>query len=190
MRGRLLICLLLSCATLAAQDAQRTAKFTRPRVPEALFTPAHTALLEPECERIATYLARFAARHCTEGVLKGDPRTIGRARLLLTVSLHVQPLNASAVHCSTRWLDGKSPALPPEEDNLRVFSAFLLTIANREGIKAGAGQDLLARVFRRLAADLDPENEAAVLASEVQDRDGKAPPLLNLINGAVKLGEN
>ena len=34
--------------------------FVRPVVPVALFTPEKTALLEPECERIATFLARYA----------------------------------------------------------------------------------------------------------------------------------
>ena len=183
---RILTCCLLLLGPLIAGDEARALKFARPRVPVALFTPEHTALLEPECERIATFLARYAARHCTPGVLQGEPGVVARGRLLLTVSLHLQPLNASATHCATRWLDGQAPALPPEEENLRVFSSFLLSAANREDTKQGKAQALLSRVLRRLAADLDPGNEAAVLASEVQDRDGKAPPLRDLLSGSVK----
>jgi hypothetical protein len=85
-----------------------------------------------------------------------------------------------------RWLDGKAPSLAPEEDDPRLFSDFLLSVANREPAPNRPSQELLARVLRRLAADFSPENEAAVLASEVQDRDGKAPPFRELLEGTVK----
>jgi hypothetical protein len=178
---------LILLSPLAAQEPARTVKFTKPRVPDALFTPGHTALLEPECARIATFLARYAARHCSAGVLRGEPETVARGRLLLTVSLHLQPLNPSAVHCSTRWLDGQEPALAPEEENLRVFTDFLLAAAARQPAKPAPGQEMLARVLNRLAADFDPRNEAAVLASELQDRDGRTPPFRALLEGTVKL---
>jgi hypothetical protein len=180
------ILLLCACCRGAQEEAPRIVKFAKPRVPASLFTPDRTALLEPECERIATFLARYAARHCTAGVLRGEPEAVARGRLLLTVSLHLQPLNASAVHCTTRWLDGQQPALAPEEENTGVFSGFLLSAANRESARAGDSQPLLARVLRRLAADFDPKNEDAVLASEVQDRDGKAPPFRELLDGTLK----
>jgi hypothetical protein len=177
--------LLLTALPAAGQAAGKVIKFTRPRVPVPLFTHEHTALLAPECTRIAVDLARRAARQCSEGVLRGDPAAVGQARLWLTVSLHLEPLNASAVHCITRWLDGQPPALAPAEENLRVFTGFLLAAAAREHAKEGSHQPLLARVLRRLAADLDPRNEDAVLASELQDRDGLAPPLQALLRGTL-----
>ncbi len=170
----------------AVPEAPRTLRFAKPRVPVALFTPESTALLQPECDRIATRLARYAAHHCTAGVLRREPEAVARGRLLLTISLHLQPLNASATHCTLRWLDGKAPALAPEEEDLRLFSDFLCSVANREPAPNRPSQELLARVLRRLAADLSPENEAAVLASELQDQDGKAPPFRELLEGSLK----
>ena len=54
-------------APLAAQDtpganlAPEKRTFVRPKVPAALFTQDKTALLDIECERLATFLARYAA---------------------------------------------------------------------------------------------------------------------------------
>ena len=159
--------------------------FIRPWVPAALFTHEKTALLEPECERIASFLARHAAREYTAAVLRGDAAARTRGRLLLTISLHLQPLNAPAVHCGQRWADGHSPALPPPGDDLRVFSNFLLAAATRQAGKPTPARETLTRVLIRLAADLDPENEAAILASELQDRAGKSPPLRELLDGTL-----
>ncbi len=191
---RLPALLLLLATTVSAQEpavppaeAVQTEKrpFIRPNVPAPLFTPEKTALLEPECERIAAFLSHYASREYTDAVLRGDAAARTRGRLLLTISLHLQPLNAPAVHCGQRWADGKSPSLPPPDDDLRVFSNFLLTAAARQADKPTPARETLARVLIRLAADLDPENEAAILASELQDRDGKAPPLRELLDGTL-----
>jgi hypothetical protein len=159
--------------------------FVRPLVPVALFTPEKTALLEPECERIASFLARYAAEKLTDDVLNGSATARARGRLLLTVSMHLQPMNPSAVHCGLRWLDGQRPSLPPPGEPLRVFSNFLLSAAQRQSDKPAPAREALARVLIRLAADLDPENEDAIYASELQDRDGKAPPLRELLDGTL-----
>ncbi len=159
--------------------------FVRPKVPAALFTHEKTALLEPECERIASFLARYAAREYTAAVLRADVPARSHARLLLTVSLHLKPLNAPAVHCGQRWADGQSPNLPPPGENLRVFSNFLLSAAMRQTDKPARAREVLARILIRLAADLDPENEDAILASELQDRDGHSPPLRELLEGTL-----
>jgi hypothetical protein len=167
----------------AAEPERR--KFVRPAVPVARFTPEKTALLEPECERIASFLARHAAENLTAGVLAGNAAAQTKGRLLLAVSLHLQPMNAGAVHCGLRWSDGKAPSLPPPADDLRIFSNFLLSAAQRQSGKPGPAPETLARILVRLAADLDPENEDAVYASEIQDRDGKAPPLRELLEGTL-----
>ena len=159
--------------------------FVRPVVPVALFTPEKTALLEPECERIATFLARYAAEKLTDDVLKGSAMARAKGRLLLTVSLHLQPMSPSAVHCGLRWLDGQRPSLPPPGEPLRVFTNFLLSAAKRQGDKPAPAREALARVLIRLAADLDPENEDAIFASEMQDKEGKAPPLRELLDGTL-----
>lgn len=172
-------------AASAAEGESGTRPFVRPNVPSALFTHEKTALLEPECERIASFLARYAAQHCTAAVLQGNAEARSRGRLFLTVSLHLQPLNASAVHCGQRWADGKAPSLAPPDENLRLFSTFLLSAARRQADKPGPARDALARILIRLAADLDPENEDAIFASEIQDRDGHAPPLRELLEGTL-----
>ncbi len=191
---RLPALLLLLTTTVSAQEPPappaeavpaEKRPFMRPNVPAPLFTHEKTALLEPECERIAAFLSRYAAREYTDAVLRGDAVARTRGRLLLTISLHLQPLNAPAVHCLQRWADGKPPSLPPPNDDLRVFSNFLLTAATRQADKTTPARESLARILVRLAAELDPENEAAILVSELQDRDGKAPPLRELLDGSL-----
>lgn len=159
--------------------------FIKPKVPVPLFTPAKTALLEVECERIALFLARQAAEKYTAAVLRGEREAMSEGRLMLTISLHLMPLNASAVHCSDCWAEGKSPSLPPPGEDMRAFSSFLLMAAQRQGGEAGSARETLGRVLNRLAADYDPKNEDAVYASEMQDRAGKAPPLRELLEGTV-----
>jgi hypothetical protein len=172
----------------APAEPARGRTFVRPNVPVALFTPAKTALLEPECERIASFLARYAAEKYTAGVLRGDAAAMTGGRLLLAISQHLVPMNSAAVHCATRWMDRKEPSLPPPEENLQEFSGFLLSAAHRQADKPTPAREALARVLTTLAADLDPENEDAVYASEIQDRDGKVPPMKELLGGTLGTG--
>jgi hypothetical protein len=170
------------------EEAPARKTFVRPRVPEALFTPEKIALLQPECERIAVYLARRAAEKYTEGVLRGDAAAMTGGRLLLTVSLHLQPLNGSAVLCASRWMDGKAPSLPPPSEDPRGFSNFLLSAARRQAGNAGPAREALGRILTFLAADLDPANEDAIYECEIQDRDHKAAPLKELLEGTLGRG--
>ena len=195
MRTRAILFATLTAAPLASQEPPGVAagmkgaaephSFVRPKVPAALFTHEKTALLEPECERIASFLARYAAREYTAAVLRADAPARSRARLLLTVSLHLQPLNAPAVHCGQRWADGQPPNLPPPAEDLRVFTNVLLSAARRQTDKSSPARETLSRILIRLAADLDPENEDAILASELQDRNGQSPPLRELLEGSL-----
>jgi hypothetical protein len=170
---------------LSPDLAPGKAAFARPKVPAALFTHEKTALLAPECERIASFLARHAAAEFTAGILRGDAKARNQGRLLLTVSLHLAPLNAPAVHCANAWSEARAPKLPPPGEDLRLFTNFLLSAAQRQAGEPGTARDVLARVLIRLAADLDPENEDAIYASELQDRAGKAPPLRELLEGTL-----
>ncbi len=159
--------------------------FAKPKVPAALFTHEKTALLAPECERIASFLAKHAAERFTPGILRGDRAAMREGRLLLTVSLHLAPLNAAAVHCADAWSEGRAPRLPAAGENLRVFSGFMLRAAQRQEGEPGSAREVLGRVLIRLAADLDPKNEDAIYASEMQDLAGKAPPLRELLDGTL-----
>ncbi len=159
--------------------------FIRPNVPESLFIPEKTALLQPECERIATFLARYAAEKYTAGVLKGDASAMTKGRLLLAISQHLQPMNGSAVHCASRWMDGKEPSLQAPTDDLRQFSNFLLSAARRQADKPGKEREALGRVLIYLAAELYPANGEAIYACEIQDRDHKAAPLKEILNGTL-----
>lgn len=159
--------------------------FLRPVVPRPLFTHTTTVLLEPECERIATWLARYAAREFTAGVLRGDAEAQARGRLFLTISSHLQPRNVSAVHCANRWAEGKVPDLAPPAEDGKIFVAFLMSATGRLQQKGGPHNETLARVLTRLAADLDPENTEAVLASELQDQQRKTPPFKQLLDGTI-----
>ena len=191
MRALISALLLLVASGCPAQDetapnvAPETKTFATPKVPAALFTHDKTALLAPECERIASFLARHAAEQYTAAVLRGDSKAMTQGRLLLTVSLHLAPLNAAAVHCADSWSEGRSPSLPPPGEDLRILTSFMVSAAQRQAGAPGTAREVLARILIRLAADLDPANEDAIYASELQDRAGHAPPLRELLEGTV-----
>ena len=189
MPTRLLLLAAVAGLAMAAPTAAAAEVFVRPRIDAALFTHEHTALLAPECGRIATWLSRHAAATLTDRVLAGDAAAIEDGRRLLALALHLEPGNPAAVQTGLRWTDGKRPAVPPPAENLRVFTDFLVSAAART--PSGSGTDvlerhaLLSRFLVAVAADADPANATAVAAAERLARRGKGPPWRALLAGRL-----
>ena len=184
--------LLAAAPHAAAQKADPTpapkpAPFAQPKIRLAIFTHELTALLQPECERIATWLARYAATSLSTAILSGNTDAAESARRLLTLALHLDPGNASVARAALRWNEGQSPDLPPADENLRVLTDFLVRAAERKSSTPAttARQALLARFLIRIAADADPLNESAVHRSELNDRNGLGPPWRSLMAGRL-----
>ena len=165
----------------------KPAPFPQPKIRLAIFTHELTALLQPECERIATWLARYAATSLSPAILSGNTDAAESARRLLTLALHLDPGNASVARAALRWNEGQSPDLPPADENLRVLTDFLVRAAERKSSTPAttARQALLARFLIRIAADADPLNESAVHRSELNDRNGLGPPWRSLMAGRL-----
>ena len=184
--------LLAAAPHAAAQKADppptpKPAPFPQPKIRLAIFTHELTALLQPECERIATWLARYAAASLSPAILSGNTDAAESARRLLTLALHLDPGNASVARAALRWNEGQSPDLPPADENLRVLTDFLVRAAERKSSTPAttARQALLARFLIRIAADADPLNESAVHRSELNDRNGLGPPWRSLMAGRL-----
>lgn len=161
--------------------------FAKPVVGLALFGHEETALLQVECERVAGWLARRAAVDLTLGVLGGSGEAVEQGRRMLALAMYLDPANALAARVADRWVDGKDPELAGPDENLRVFTDFLVRVSERKAANPGAAgrQALLARFLVRLAADVDPGNEEAVYRSERQDREGQGPPWKSLLAGRL-----
>ena len=189
MPARLVVLAAIAGLATVSPAAAAPEAFVRPRIDAALFTHEHTALLAPECGRIATWLARHAAATLTDRVLAGDAAAIEEGRRLLALALHLEPGNAAAVQTGLRWTDGKRPELPPPAENLRVFSDFLVSAAARTPTGSGTAvlerHALLGRFLVAIAADADPDNSGAVAAAERQARRGKGPPWRALVAGRL-----
>lgn len=166
--------------------------FAKPVVGRALFSHEETALLQVECERVAGWLARRAAADLTLGVLGGSGEAVERGRRMLALAMHLDPANALVARVADRWVDGKDPELSGPDENLRVFTDFLVRVSERKAAnpEAAGRQALLARFLVRLAADVDPGNEEAVYRSERQDREGQGPPWKSLLAGRLASGRD
>lgn len=166
--------------------------FVKPVLGRALFSHEETALLQVECERVAGWLARRAAVDLTLGVLGGSGAAVERGRRMLALAMHLDPANVLVARVADRWGDGKDPELAGPDENLRVFTDFLVRVSERKAAnpEAAGRQALLARFLVRLAADVDPGNEEAVYRSERQDREGQGPPWKSLLAGRLGGGRS
>ncbi len=132
------------------------------------FSPA-LGMLASEREDFATNLADHAASRVAEA--KASPASLMEARHLLGVALHLSPRNKRAVVVNFQLGKGLLPEVSKAAYSAQAFSRLLLTRGQLLAKEGGGENSALARMFIQLAADMDPRNEEAVFASEMQRLD-------------------
>ncbi|MGE9267257.1 MAG: hypothetical protein ACQKBY_04105 [Verrucomicrobiales bacterium] len=124
-------------------------------------------MLEREREEYAGNLAAFMSNH-----LAGKPRPgqadYDLARKVLALALHLSPRNRRAVVLNFQLRKGHVPGKVEGDYEPAVLARLLLTRAEHLFSQKGAGNRLVARCFVELAAQIDPRNEDAVYAYEMQ----------------------
>lgn len=170
MRGfwqaAVIIC--LSTWAQGAPDASKGFTWTPLKVRQSIFKK-DLGMLDAEREDYATNLATHAGNAVAEA--KASQAALADARKLIALALQLSPRNKRAVVLNFQLGKGMLPEVADATYSPQVFARLILTRGQLLEKQGGAENEILARYFIQLAAELDAKNEDAVYASEVQRLD-------------------
>jgi hypothetical protein len=174
------------CATasfLGAEDPKRSFAWDAPKVVASVFT-ADLGMLDSEREEYATNLATLASNQVAAA--KASPASLTDARRLLALALQLSPRNKRAVVVNFQLSKGILPEVVESSYSQPVLARLILTRGQLLLKQGGEENQRLARFFIQLAAEMDPKNEDAVYASEVQRLDHGAVDWASITDPAGK----
>jgi hypothetical protein len=161
--------LLLSAVLAGAQqEGERKFAYQPPVVEKRLFDDS-LSMFEQERAEYATNLATVAANQVV--AKSGSEDSLASARRLLGLALHLDPRNRQALVVNFQLKEGVLPEVKEGDYNPRTFSRLLLSRAKLLVRQDNEREKFLARCFVELAALIDPRNEDAVFAYEIQRLD-------------------
>lgn len=161
---------LVFCLWLPLLGAGQSADFgwTPPKPGAGMFTE-QLGMLDREREEYADSLASYASNRVAAA--KASPPVLKEARRLLALALHLSPRNRKALVLSFQLSRGVLPEALPGDYRPEVLAGLLHTRGQVLKQQGGEQNLLLARIFAELAAEMDPKNDDAVYASELQRLD-------------------
>lgn len=156
---------------LSAQEPAKGFAWNPPKVMKSVFT-ADLGMLDSEREDYATNLATVASNHIVAA--KASPASLEDGRRMLALALQLSPRNRRAVVLNFQLSKGVLPETTESNYSPQVFARLILTRGQLLAKQGGEENERLARYFIQIAAEMDPKNEEAVYASEMQrlDRGG------------------
>ncbi|WP_193214544.1 hypothetical protein [Luteolibacter marinus] len=122
-------------------------------------------MLEREREEYANGLAAYASNRVAAA--KASVASLGEARRLVALALHLSPRNRKALVLNFQLSRGVLPEAVPGDYRPEVLAGLLFTRGQVLKQQGGSENQLAARVFTELAAEIDPKNDDAVYASEL-----------------------
>jgi hypothetical protein len=162
------ICWLGLMALSLADDTKKSFLWNEPRVGAGMFSDA-LGMLDREREEYATNLAIHAVNEVAKH--KASAASLEKARRLLALSLHLSSRNRRALVANYQLNRGMVPTPLESDYSQEVLARLLFTRAQLLRKQGGQEDQLLSRIFVELSAELDPKNEDAVYASELQRLD-------------------
>lgn len=172
MRGwqAMVLALSLGSGSLRAdgEQTERAFDWTPPVTGRGLFTDK-LGMLDREREDYAGNLAAEATHRVMRG--KASAASLAEARRLLGLALQLSPRNRKALVLNFQLSRGVLPETKPDGYDPEVLARLLFTRAELLRQQGGEENVLLARAFVEISAELDPKNEDAVYASELQRLD-------------------
>jgi hypothetical protein len=130
-------------------------------------------MLDSERDEYATNLSDVAVNRLVES--KASPAAVVDARRLLALALNLSPRNKRALVASFQLSRGVLPQASEGNYSPQAFARLLQARARLLEKQDGEPNRVLARMFIDLAAAMDPKNEDAVYASEMQRLDHGEP---------------
>ena len=126
-------------------------------------------MMDSEREEYASNLAGLAVNPLI--ATKVAPESIASARRMFALALHLSPRNKRALVANFQLSKGILPEVSKTDYSPQVFARLLLTRGQLLEKQGGDENRRLARMFIELAAEMDPTNEDAIYASELQRLD-------------------
>lgn len=154
--------------SLLAADPVKALGWDPPKVVQSLFSK-DLGMLDSERDEYATNLAMYAAGQIAAN--KGSAASVAEARRVMALALHLSPRNKRAVVINFQLTKGILPDPVPGNYSPQVLARLLLTRGQLLEKQGGEENAKLARMFIQMAAGMDPKNDDAVYASEVQRLD-------------------
>ena len=158
----------LTVLFLPAEESGPAFAWDPPKVVGSVFTQ-DLGMLDSERDEYATNLAIFASK--TVVAAKASVSSLADARRILALALQLSPRNKRAVVVNFQLSKGLLPEVVESNYSQQVLARLLLTRGQLLAKQGGEENKRLARYFIQLAAEMDPKNEDAVYASEVQRLD-------------------
>jgi hypothetical protein len=172
------MCATVSC--LGAEEAAESFAWDAPRVEKSVFSH-ELGLLDSEREDYATNLATVASNRIATA--KASPASLADGRRMIALALQLSPRNKRALVVNFQLAKGVLPELTESNYSPQVFARLILTRGQLLAKQGGGENQKLARYFLQIAAEMDPKNEEAVYASEVQRLDHGAVDWAALADG-------
>jgi hypothetical protein len=154
--------------SLRADESVQPFAWNPPKVVDSVFSQ-NVGMLDSERDEYATNLAIFASNSVVAA--KASLASLANARRILALALQLSPRNKRAVVVSFQLSKGLLPAVVEGNYSPQVLARLLLTRGQLLAKDGGLENKRLARYFIQLAAEMDPKNEDAVYASEMQRLD-------------------
>jgi hypothetical protein len=161
------IVLSLCWPLFAAEDAAKF-EWTPPKTGAGLFSD-QLGMLDREREEYADNLAGYASNRVAAS--SASVASLAEARRLVALALHLAPRNRKALVLSFQLSRGVLPEAAPGDYRPDVLAGLLFTRGQLLKQQGGGENQLLARIFTELSAEMDPKNDDAVYASELQRLD-------------------
>ena len=158
------------CLPVLAAEEKDKAKFdwNPPKTGAGVFTDA-LGMLDREREEYADNLAGYASNQVAAA--KASVASLAEARRMVALALHLSPRNRKALVLSFQLSRGVLPEAVPGDYRPEVLAGLLHARGQTLKQQGGGENALLARIFIELAAEMDPKNDDAVYASELQRLD-------------------
>lgn len=162
------VMLLALSVAVSAAESEKAFAWKAPEIGAGLFSDK-LGLLDREREEYATNLAVYASNRVAKA--RASVASLDEARRLLALAMHLSARNKKSLVVNYQLGRGIVPEAIASEYSSEVLARLLYTRAQMLRQQGGEENLLLARIFTELAAEMDPRNEDAVYASELQRLD-------------------
>jgi hypothetical protein len=157
---------------LMAEEPAKAFSWPPLQVRQSLLTQ-ELCMLDAERDEYATNLGVHAGNRLrAQGA---TPEALADGRRMIALALHLSPRNKRALVLNFQLSKQILPDPAESPYSGPVFARLLLTRGRLLEKQAEEPNQLVARFFTQLAAELDPKNEDAVYAFEVQRLDHGLP---------------
>lgn len=170
-------------AAVCLAEPPKSFTWDPPKVVESAFS-RDLGMMDSEREEYASNLAGLAVNQLIAA--KAAPESIANARRMFGLALHLSPRNKRALVANFQLSKGVMPEVCKTDYSPQVFARLLLTRGQLLDKQGGDENRRLARMFIQLAAGMDPKNEDAIYASELQRLDHGEIDWSAITNSPVK----